>query len=305
MQSPEIRKVFHLTQYHYEQPAECSHQVCILKPQEGAKMEVGVLRKGQRLLQHTLHIHPPPSTLQTSTDSFGNVVHHFEMNSPHDQLTVNSELQVETYPALHTGSLSEIQTPAWDQLHEELRYHAGQHITNDHLFRFESKHVMVLEQLRDYGSLDFWPNRSVVDAGFALMQRIHREFTYKSGSTTIDTTVKEVMEKREGVCQDFAHVMLGILRSLGLSAHYVSGYMLTQPAPGQTKLLGADASHAWVSLWCGNTIGWVDFDPTNNQLPDTRYVTLAVGRDYADVPPVRGVVHGGGEHNLSVEVTVF
>ncbi|MDX1668016.1 MAG: transglutaminase family protein, partial [Limnobacter sp.] len=142
-------------------------------------------------------------------------------------------------------------------------------------------------------------------AALALMNRVYREFKYVSGSTTISTTVQDVMNTRQGVCQDFAHVMIGVLRSLGLSACYVSGYMLTDPPPGQPKLMGADASHAWVSLWCGNELGWVDFDPTNNQIPDLRYVTVAVGRDYADVPPLKGVVHGGTNHTLSVAVTVL
>lgn len=304
MNTPEKRKVMHVTRYTYEHPAECSHQICILKPQDGPDMQAGLLRKGQGQLRHTLHIRPAPSNLQTRTDAFGNLVHHFDMNSPHDHLEVSSEIDIETYPA-YNNNLFTVAAPSWNSLAQSLQYHPNQAINSELVFRFESKHVMVLEQLKDFASLDFWPERPIVEAGFALMQRIHREFTYQSGSTSIDTTVKEVMQNRQGVCQDFAHIMLGILRSLGLAARYVSGYMLTQPPPGQPKLLGADASHAWVSLWCGPEIGWVDFDPTNNQLPDTRYVTVAVGRDYADVPPVRGVVHGGGKHELTVEVTVF
>ena len=301
----EIRKVLHLTEYDYDLPAECSQQICILQPQEGPAMDAGLLRKGQKVIKHALKIRPNPSKVQTSTDAFGNAVHHFEMNYPHDHLEVTSDMEMAMTPALHQGPLEDVKSPAWDTLVDSLRYRAGQPITREFQFRFESKHVPILDSLRDYGTLDFWPGRPVVLASHALMQRIFREFSYKSGSTTIETTVQEVMQKRQGVCQDFAHVMLGVLRSLGLAARYVSGYMLTEPPPGQPKLLGADASHAWVSVWCGPEVGWVDYDPTNNQLPDVRYVTVAVGRDYADVPPIRGVVHGGGEHHLKVGVTVF
>lgn len=305
MRLTEKRKVTHVTDYEYNQPAECAQQICILQPQEGLNMEAGPLRKGQRLISHALKIRPNPSSVQSNTDAFGNIVHHFEMNYPHDTLEVLSESEVEVSQFLHTGPIDDLISPSWNQLAEQMRYQAGQAISEDYQFMFESKHVPVLELLSNYGRLDFWPERQIVHAGQALMQRINKEFTYQSGSTTINTTVEEVMETREGVCQDFAHVMLGVLRSLGLSARYVSGYMLTEPPPGKPKLLGSDASHAWVSLWCGPNVGWVDFDPTNNQLPDTRYVTIAIGRDYADVPPMRGVVHGGGEHTLKVAVTVF
>lgn len=298
------RHVLHSTVYDYQQPAECSQQICILQPQESAQMNVGLLRKGQYVLKHSLKISPNPSTLGSHIDAFGNVVHHFEMNYPHDHLEVTSEIELEVCPQLHQGELHELPSPSWNTLVALMRYNAGQTISDEFQFRFASKHVPVQESLRDFGMLDFWPDRPVTLAAFALMQRIFKEFNYKSGSTTINTTVEEVMRNRQGVCQDFAHVMLAVLRSLGLSARYVNGYMLTEPPPGQPKLQGADASHAWVSLWCGDEIGWVDYDPTNNQLPDIRYVTVAIGRDYADVPPIRGVVHGGGRHVLKVGVTV-
>ncbi|MDH4394502.1 MAG: transglutaminase family protein [Limnobacter sp.] len=303
--APAVRRVTHETAYEYEQPAECSQQICILQPQEGPAMAPGLLRKGQRLLNHSLRIQPNPSTLQTHIDVNGNIVTHFEMNYPHDHLSVVSQSELEVIPRLHTGHVDELYSPSWDVLASSLAYHAGAETPVDGQHRFSSKHVVVSEQFRDFGYLDFWPGRSVVSSAYALMSRIHREFKYESGSTTINTTVQEVMANRKGVCQDFAHVMLSVLRSLGLSARYVSGYMLTDPPPGQTKLIGVDASHAWVSVWCGDDIGWVDYDPTNDQLPDLRYVTVAVGRDYADVPPLRGVVHGGGDHALKVAVTVL
>lgn len=305
MTQPVIRNVTHETSYEYQYPAECSQQICILQPQESDIMRAGLLRKGQVLINHSLRIQPNPSTVQTRVDTHGNVVSHFEMNYPHDHLVVTSISELEIIPRLYAGSHEEVEAPAWDALASSLQYQAGIQVNMDGQHRFPSKHVVVSEQFRDFGYLDFWPGRSVVASAYGLMQRIFRDFKYKSGSTDIDTTVQEVMKSREGVCQDFAHVMLSVLRSMGLSARYVSGYMLTDPPPGQPKLIGVDASHAWVSVWCGPVVGWVDFDPTNNQLPDTRYVTVAVGRDYADVPPLRGVVHGGGEAKLKVAVTVL
>ena len=305
MSQSEIRRVTHVTHYEYAQPAECSQQICILQPQESIEMLASMLRNGQRVLNHSLKIQPTPSTLDTHQDYMGNVVTHFEINYPHDTLIVVSECEVEVFPATMAGCHNAVISPAWNELAVQLQFSAYNNTIPNSPFRFPSKHVPTNAQSMHYGQLDFWPGRPVIQAALALMQRIYREFRYVSGSTTINTTVHEVMNTRQGVCQDFAHVMLSVLRSLGLSARYVSGYMLTDPPPGQPKLMGADASHAWISLWCGENIGWVDFDPTNNQIPDLRYVTVALGRDYADVPPLRGVVHGGSDNTLSVAVTVL
>lgn len=305
MSQSEIRRVTHETHYEYAQPAECSQQICILQPQAGQNTLIGLLRNGQNVLSHSLRIQPNPSTLDSHQDFMGNVVTHFEINYPHDTLVVVSECEVEVLPATMAGCEFSVLSSPWNDLAVQLQFAGNQSSVPNSPFRFPSKHVPTNSQLQYYGQLDFWPGRPIVQAALALMHRIYNEFNYVSGSTSINTTVQEVMNTRQGVCQDFAHVMLSVLRSLGLSARYVSGYMLTDPPPGQPKLMGADASHAWVSLWCGQDIGWVDFDPTNNQIPDTRYVTIALGRDYADVPPLRGVVHGGSDNTLSVAVTVL
>lgn len=301
---PIIRKVIHETHYDYQQPAECSQQICILRPIESVLAAAGALRKGQHLNNHVLKIQPNPSTVANRVDACGNTVTHFEINFPHDSLSVISESELEVTPRIHADIVT-VAAPAWDSLAKSFAYQPGVVVNTGSHWRFPSKHVPIHDDLAAYGNLDFWPKRPVTIAAFDLMRRIHKEFKYESGSTTIQTTVQDVMQTRKGVCQDFAHVMLAVLRSKGLSARYVSGYMLTDPPPGQPKLLGADASHAWVSVWCGPEIGWVDYDPTNNQLPDVRYVTVAVGRDYADVPPLRGVVHGGGAATLNVAVTVL
>ena len=157
--------------------------------------------------------------------------------------------------------------------------------------------------LHDYAQPSFAPGRSYLAAAMALMERVHRDFTYEPGVTEIDTPLIDAFRLRRGVCQDFAHLMLGMLRSLGLPARYVSGYLQTQPPPGQARLLGADASHAWISIWCP-VLGWVDLDPTNAVVPDASHVTVAVGRDYGDVVPLRGVIQGGASHTLDVAVDV-
>ena len=173
-------------------------------------------------------------------------------------------------------------------------------------FVFESPFVPRLEALQTYARPSFPAGRSLLDGADDLMRRIHVDFAYDGEATEVHTPLSEVLRLRRGVCQDFAHVMIGALRSLGLPARYVSGYLLTEPPPGMPRLLGADASHAWVSAWCPQA-GWVDFDPTNAVRPGEQrtHVTLAWGRDYGDVIPLRGVIRGGGAHRLSVAVSVL
>jgi transglutaminase-like putative cysteine protease len=170
-------------------------------------------------------------------------------------------------------------------------------------FSYPSPHVTTGPDLAAYASESFTPKRSLVAAAIDLMHRINREFVFDAGATTIATPVTQVLANRRGVCQDFAHLQIGCLRSLGLAARYVSGYLVTHPIPGQPRLVGADASHAWLSVWCPR-LGWVDLDPTNDVLPSQRHVTLAWGRDYGDVSPLRGVLLGGRDHELKVAVSV-
>jgi transglutaminase-like putative cysteine protease len=185
------------------------------------------------------------------------------------------------------------------------RYRAGAPFEPASEFAFESPFVPALAALRDYAVASFAPRRPLLPAARELMARIHADFTYDGNATEVHTPLAQVLADRRGVCQDFAHLMIGALRALGLPARYVSGYLLTQPPPGQARLLGADASHAWTGLWCP-PLGWIDFDPTNDVLPGdgATHVTLAWGRDYGDVMPLRGVIRGGGEHRLAVAVTV-
>lgn len=170
-------------------------------------------------------------------------------------------------------------------------------------YAFDSRFAAAGPTAAAYAAGSFTPARSILDAAFDLTRRIHADFVYDAGATTLTTPVAEVFETRRGVCQDFAHVQLACLRSVGLAARYVSGYLSTVPPPGRPRLIGADATHAWVSVFCGDA-GWVDLDPTNNQVPAERHVLLAWGRDYADVSPLQGVILGGGGHEVRVSVDV-
>ena len=197
----------------------------------------------------------------------------------------------------------------WEAVRDRLAYDSTDPQAEDldaTRFLFESPHVRIKHELVDYAADCFPPGRPVLVGAKALMAKIFREFTFDPEATTVSTPVLEVLENKRGVCQDFAHLMIACLRALGLAARYVSGYLLTEPPPGQPRLIGADASHAWVSVYVpGSTCGWVDFDPTNNLLPDTEHITLSFGRDFSDISPLRGIILGGGGAEPEVAVTVF
>ncbi len=299
------RSVEHTTRYSYVTSVGASYHLAVLKPRDNAQCLA--LNPCQRLEHFELQITPQPASCRVRNDSYQNLVHEFEITQSHNELTVTANAVLSLQPAQIPAEQVDAalaQTPPWERIRNSLSYRKGSSFMQATEFAFPSPRVPFRESLKAYALLEFWPQRPIGQACQALMQRIHREFKYASGSTGVNTSVDEVMQSREGVCQDFSHIMIGALRSIGLAVRYVSGYMMTEPPPGQAKLIGADASHAWVSIWAGEPLGWIDMDPTNNQLPDTRYITVAVGRDYADVPPLKGVIHGGGEHELHVGVTV-
>ena len=203
---------------------------------------------------------------------------------------------------------------SWDAVRDSFVYHVGAEWHPAAEFIYPSTYVHPSDPFADYARPSFPPGRPLIDAARELMQRVHQDFTYASRSTEINTPAAEALAQRRGVCQDFSHVMLACLRSLGLPARYVSGYLLTQPPPGQPRLVGSDASHAWVAVFLPDVAaqhgghGWYDLDPTNDRhgwgAPGEDFVRLAVGRDYADISPMRGVIHGGAGHELDVGVTV-
>jgi transglutaminase-like putative cysteine protease len=192
----------------------------------------------------------------------------------------------------------------WEQIRDRVATQRRADVLEAFAYTFDSQHVRAGAALTAYAAPSFPPGRPFLEAVMDLTRRIHAEFTYDPRATTIATPVAEVLEIRRGVCQDFAHLQIGCLRSLGLPARYVSGYVLTTPPPGRPRLVGADASHAWVAVPLPD-FGWVDFDPTNGLMNGDQHVTVAVGRDFADVTPVRGVILGGGGHELSVRVDVI
>ncbi len=287
--------VVHETSYTYDQPVGISRQIVHLTPRD---------LPWQVCRSHRLEIRPDPEILSVSTDPFGNSMTSFCIEDDHESLVVHAESWVEV--TAHDPPPDDA-TPPWDEVRARLAYRAGR--APDPLdldatrFLFESSRVRNKRELAAWTAACFPPKRPLLAGVRTLMNRIHEELTFDPKATTVSTPVMEVFERRRGVCQDFAHLMLSCLRSIGLAARYVSGYLLTHPPPGRPRLVGADASHAWVSVYCPD-LGWVDADPTNGVFPSLEHVTLGWGRDYDDVIPLRGVLLGGGDHELESAVTV-
>ena len=296
MNAPAARyHVIHETSYHYDSPVSVSRQHLHLTPRDCP---------WQSCIAHEISIDPEPTLSLSRLDHFGNPVRQFAIEAPHASLIVRAESTIDVRPHLIDGALAD--SLPWERAREALAYGAQPVRLEANGFLFESPYVRVKHEFAAYAKPCFTPKRPLLEAVHALMSLIHREFEFDPEATTVSTPVLKILEDKRGVCQDFAHLMLACLRSLGLSARYVSGYLLTQPPPGQPRLVGADASHAWVSVYCPDANGgrWVDFDPTNNLLPDTQHITLAWGRDFGDVSPLRGVILGGDAHELDVAVTV-
>jgi transglutaminase-like putative cysteine protease len=290
--------ITHETRYDYTPQVETAQHMAHLKPLQTAT---------QTLVSHRLEILPEAAQTSETRDVFGNARAFFSLQTAHDELCVLAHSVVETReppqpPLGPEGSLP------WEQVRERFRYRAGGRYDPAAEFVFPSAYVPRHDDFLAYARPSFGAGVSVLDGAQSLMQRIFEDFTYASNSTEINTPAVEALAQRKGVCQDFAHIMIACLRGLGLPARYVSGYLLTTPPPGQPRLVGSDASHAWVAVYSPGEDGglgqWFDFDPTNNRSPGEDYVTLAIGRDYADVSPMRGVIHGGANHRLNVAVTV-
>ena len=281
----------HETRYVYATTVATSQHVAWLEPRAVAN---------QRNVAYDLAIDPSPLRVLRRVDYFGNVVHYFEILQPHLELRVTSRGVVDVSP--RQSEIRPGASPAWEQVREGLR-HANGHQSDISQFLFESPKVAGSIDISTFARGSFPNGRPMLEGAIALTHRICTEFTFDPTATTPATPVSKVLADRRGVCQDFAHLQIACLRSLGLAARYVSGYLLTDPPPGQPRLVGADASHAWVSVYCPIN-GWVDLDPTNDVIPGLRHVTVAWGRDYGDVTPLRGVLLGGAEHRLFVGVSV-
>ena len=288
--------VTHETRYDYVPPVETAQHLAHLKP---------LATPSQRLVSHQLVITPEPVQRSESPDVYGNARAFFALDTTHDELVVTAESVVETsQPQL--ASNAERALP-WEQVRERFRYRKGSRYDAASEFVFPSPYVPRHDDFAAYARPSFAPGEPLFDVAMDLCLRIYREFQYDADSTEVNTPAVDALAQRRGVCQDFAHIMIACLRTMGLPARYVSGYLLTQPPPGRPRLVGADASHAWVSVYLPGLDGpgdWADFDPTNGRQPGEDYVALAIGRDYSDVSPMRGVLHGGARHTLKVGVTV-
>lgn len=288
-------KILHDTHYHYASTVSLAQQLAHLWPRECL---------WQKCHHRALEVLPEPTHRSDSLDAFGNPLTRLAFERPHDALFVAARLEVEVFPR---PIIDLRQSPPWEEVCSALSYSGkppGARLLEAAHYRFESPYVHIKQVFNEFAEDCFKANRPLLLAAQALMEKIFEEFTFDASATQVATPLVQVLEKRRGVCQDFAHLMLTCLRSRGLAARYVSGYLLTQPPPGQPRLIGADASHAWVSVFCPHH-GWVDFDPTNNIRPNLEHVTLAWGRDFADVSPLRGVILGGGSHDPEVQVTVM
>ena len=289
--APAELEVVHETLYRYDQPVEQAQHIAFLRP-----CDDGV----QQLLDFALHIEPPPTHLRHESDVFGNLRSAFSLHAPHASLrvTARSRVRISATPSVAEG-------PDATASREHWRYVAGRTPDAAAAFVVASPMVPVEPALRDWARPSFPPGRPLAEGARELMHRLHEEFRYEPQSTQVGTPVMEAFAQRRGVCQDFAHVMIGALRSLGLAARYVSGYLLTEPPPGQPRLQGADASHAWLAVALpreGAAPDWLELDPTNDCEAGHAHVRLAVGRDYGDVTPLRGVIRGGASHRLEVRV---
>jgi transglutaminase-like putative cysteine protease len=294
-----LLRVRHDTRYDYAAPVESAQHVVHLRPRETDR---------QRVHGWALHIDPSPqaaaaadaSSVRATMDVWGNWRHAFGHARVHDRLVVSSQFVAELQPA---PMIDAQRSPPWEEVAKMLRYRAGEAMPDAAEFAIGTALAPRHGALRGFAAQVIPHGQPTLAAASALMAHIHRRIRYEPLSTDVRTAAPAALAQARGVCQDFAHVMIGALRSLGLAARYASGYVLTQPPPGQSRLVGADASHAWVEVWCP-AHGWVAFDPTNAVQPSLDHVTIAWGRDYADVAPLHGVIRGGGAARLSVGVTV-
>lgn len=307
-------RITHTTFYHYSQSVGLCQNEAKLQPRNFWR---------QHCHNSRFEIKPTPVDVRERTDFFGNRVAYFAIQQPHTQLIVTAISEVTIFPKQHTLDLFNQMT--WEQVRNLLEgtplqgQGQGQslsqlsqlqnqdyalEILDARQYVLDSPMVTIIPEIADYARSSFQPNRALIDVVHDLMGRIYKDFTYDPTFTTIATPLSEVLSFRRGVCQDFAHLAIGSLRAYGIAARYISGYVETLPEPGKQRLTGADASHAWFSVYIPGT-GWLDFDPTNNTVPLDQHITLAWGRDYADVTPLKGIAFGGSQHTLSVSVDVL
>ena len=282
-------RITHQSHYEYAETVSLSHNQARLSPRSFFN---------QTCLNSHIAIDPQPASFRERKDFFGNRAAYFSIEQPHNILSVTAESDV------HIVSQTQLTSDMpWETVCHILKTTTDPDLLSVRQFVLDSPKATTTPELTKYATPSFSKDRPLIEAVSDLTQRIYNDFEYVPGFTTISTPLSDVFKHRKGVCQDFAHLAIGCLRAMGLAARYISGYLETQPSPGTDYLIGKDASHAWFSVYLPNH-GWIDFDPTNNLIPGDRHVTLAWGRDFADVTPLKGVVLGGGQHALTVSVTV-
>ncbi|WP_336518341.1 transglutaminase family protein [Pollutibacter soli] len=282
----------HTTSYTYHEPVGICHNIARLIPRNTAH---------QNCTKREISISPEPSMMNEFIDFFGNHVIYFSVDKEHSKLVVTVNTEVEKTRTLDPTPES-VSHVSVEETIEEMQQ-PGLETATIRQFAFATPMTQWNDEIAAYAAESFPDGRTVLEGSFDLMNRIHLDFTFSSGITTIATPVSEVMKQRKGVCQDFAHLGISCLRSVGLAVRYISGYIETISPKGREKLVGADASHAWFSVYIPG-MGWVDFDPTNNQIPGDQHITIGWGRDYADIAPFRGIILSSGTHDLAVAVDV-
>lgn len=279
----------HRTVYQYGSQASLCHNEVRLTPNNTGR---------QKRLQTNLSVTPHPAVQTTYEDFFGNQVVAFSIQEPHDNLEIELESHVEVEPPNWLADSAD--TLSWEEVVALVRTNQEDSVMQ---FTLPSPYITLTEGLRVYTATSFTKGRPLAEATKDLMQRIHNDFDFKAGFTDISTPLSELLEHRKGVCQDFAQLGIGCLRSIGLPAGYVSGYIETMPPEGEEKLVGADASHAWFSVF-HPLLGWMEYDPTNNMQPAGQHITVGYGRDFGDISPVKGIMVGSGSHEIEVSVDV-
>ncbi|MBF0277559.1 MAG: transglutaminase family protein [SAR324 cluster bacterium] len=285
-------QVTHQTQYQYKKEVARCHNVAHLIPRNFTH---------QQCLDVQISILPQANVCLDRLDYFGNQTTYFDIQDPHTSLTVTFQSTVDVKPR----SLPSLeQSPNWEWVQESLRQAVSPEDWDAAQFVFESPNIPLFRELKDYAAPSFFPGRPFLEAVMDLTHRIYTDFTFDPKATTVSTPIAKVLKKRRGVCQDFTHLAIACLRSYGLAARYISGYLESIPPPGKPKLVGSDVSHAWFSAYSPSH-GWVDFDPTNDLMPNQQHITTAWGRDYSDISPLKGILFGGGDHKLQVSVDVM
>lgn len=285
-------KVTHTTTYQYGAPVAVCHNQVHLTPREGRRVQCPM---------HRLSIRPTPSHSVNRRDYFGNLVHWFSIEESHRKMTITATSRVKVLPAEYKENA---ESPTWETVRDSLRDGSANDWLEAVQFLYDSPAIPRSEQLAEFARPSFPDGRPILQCVRDLTRRIYEEFEYDPRATEVTTPTLEAFELKRGVCQDFAHIQIGCLRSIGLAARYVSGYLRTEPPEGKPRLVGADRSHAWLSIFCG-PLGWLEFDPTNDTMCSLDHVMLAWGREYSDVSPIKGVFLGGGNQNHTVSVDVL